>query len=156
MDKTKISILAITLLIAGAGITSVYADSRGHRSLTDEQKEAMQEVKVLFKDGKYEEAKVLAKELGLKKFRGFGKTKHMKMMGGENMEAVKEAVRNNDYSAFQELISDKHFAEKITEEVFSKMVEVHSLVESGDKEGAREIMKEFGMKKWQGYHRYSK
>lgn len=63
-----------------------------------------------------------------------------------NHEAMKEALDNNDYEAWKELVGDKPVSEKITEEKFSRLVEAHSLMQSGDKEGAKAVFDELGLK----------
>lgn len=61
---------------------------------------------------------------------------------------IKNAIENNDYDAWAEAMQKTHMGEKnpdvINEEAFAKMVEFHDLMESGDKEGARELMKKNG------------
>lgn len=64
---------------------------------------------------------------------------------------VKAAVEQNDYNAWVTAVSESKMAEKhadkINEETFGKLVEAHELFQSGDKEAAKEIMKELGLKK---------
>lgn len=64
----------------------------------------------------------------------------------EHHEAVKEAIASNDYATFAELTADKPMADKITAENFSQLVKMHQLMEDGDKEGARDIADELGLK----------
>ena len=65
----------------------------------------------------------------------------------ETKQAIHEAITNSDYEAFAEIASETPFAESISEETFAKLVEAHALREAGDKEGARAIMEELGIKK---------
>ncbi len=65
-----------------------------------------------------------------------------------NKAEIKTALENNDYPAWQELMSNHPKAlEKINEENFTKLVEAHDLMISGDKEGARAIMDKLGVGK---------
>jgi len=63
----------------------------------------------------------------------------------EQHEAIKEAIENNNYEAWQELMAGKPMAEKITEENFAKLVEAHNLILDGKYEEARAIKKELGI-----------
>jgi len=61
-------------------------------------------------------------------------------------ESVKTALDAEDYDAFLDAVEDSPLAEKITSEAnFEKFVEAHELMQSGDKEGAKEIMNELGV-----------
>ena len=51
-------------------------------------------------------------------------------------EERKTALENNDYEAFKTAAEGTPLADQITEENFSKFVEMHNLIEAGDKEGA--------------------
>ncbi len=68
---------------------------------------------------------------------------------------VKAAVAANDYDAWASAVEDTKFAEKhadkINEDTFNKLVEAYSLREAGDKEGAKAIMQELGIKKHKGH-----
>jgi len=107
------------------------------KEITEKDFENMQKVHSLMKEGKIEEAKALRQELGLP-------GKHEKMANRRankfmrNPE-IKQAIADNDFQAFQELTADKPMAEKITQEDFGKMVQIHSLIEQGDFEAAKEL-----------------
>lgn len=66
----------------------------------------------------------------------------------ENREAIREAIENNDYNAWLEAVGeDSKIAEFITEENFSRFVEMHKLMEEGREKfaEAREIGEELGL-----------
>ena len=66
----------------------------------------------------------------------------------EMREAVKEAVENSDYEAFQSAIAETPLAEQITsEEDFEQFVEAHELMADGEFEAAKEIFAELGIEK---------
>ncbi|MFC1615672.1 hypothetical protein ACFL21_00895 [Patescibacteria group bacterium] len=100
------------------------------------------------KDGDKKAAKAIFDELGLKKPKGpKGPGMHGDGEKGEKMEGVKAALEAGDYQAFLDAVpEDAPIREKITEENFAKMLEAHQLMESGDKEGAKAIMEELGIK----------
>ncbi len=139
--KIGLPALALTILLSAG---SVYASTENFTekstSLTPQQKEVLAEAKSLRDEGKVEEAQELLKESGIK-FRGHGK-RHQ-----ENRPDIKEAIENQDYEQFLELTKNSPRHQKITEEQFNKMVEIHKIFESGDKEAAKEMMKELGFKK---------
>lgn len=55
-------------------------------------------------------------------------------------EAFDAALEANDYEAFAELVANTPMADDLTQEVFAKLVEAHTLREAGDDDGARAIM----------------
>lgn len=58
---------------------------------------------------------------------------------------LEEALESGDYETFSELSADAPFADKLTPEVFAKLVEAHTLMEAGDMAGAREIFRDLGL-----------
>jgi len=70
----------------------------------------------------------------------------------ERHDAVRVALENNDYAAFQSAVAGTPLADEVTAENFSKFVEAHKLMESGDHEGAKTIMDELGIKGPKGDH----
>ena len=103
----------------------------------------------LMKEGKHEEAKQIRKELGLPKFGG----RHGRM-DPEKREAIGQAMENCDYKAWKEQVGNHPVSKKITEENFPKFVEMHNLMKSGDKEGAKAIADELGLKKGGFKHKH--
>lgn len=65
-------------------------------------------------------------------------------------EEVKQAVADGDYDTFIELTQDRPNAQEITQDDFAKIQEAHTLAESGDREGARAIFDELGLKPHKG------
>ena len=69
----------------------------------------------------------------------------MKEHRAQMHEAVEEALENGDYDAFLKAVQDSPMEEKVdSPEEFDLFIEAHELRESGDKEGAREVMKDLG------------
>lgn len=67
-------------------------------------------------------------------------------------EAVKTAVDNDDYDAFLTAIADSPLADAINSEAdFETFKEAQQLRESGDHEGAQELMSELGIEKPAGH-----
>lgn len=102
-----------------------------------------------------EEQMKMMKELGVFPLRGFGRAfgsagfKESESFSGNHqaVQAVKDAIEAGDYEAWLEATEGRKFAGKITEEDFLQIVEAHNLMQAGDKEGAKEIMKELGIKR---------
>ncbi len=62
-------------------------------------------------------------------------------------EQVETAVENGDFAAFKTATANSPMAGVIdTQEEFNKLVEAHTLKEAGDKDGAKAIMDELGIK----------
>ncbi len=71
-----------------------------------------------------------------------------------NREAVREALENNDYDAYLEVVAGSPRADLIdSTDDFEKLVEAYELREAGDKEAAREIMEELGFERPEGKDR---
>lgn len=112
----------------------------------------IQEAQELAESGDLKGAKELMNEASIPpmmagarghKGEGHGKRggKHM----SEEFKAVKEALANEDYDAWaaaMEAVGGR-MADDINEEEYEHMLEVHELMEAGDKEGARELKKEW-------------
>ncbi|MFA7302770.1 MAG: hypothetical protein WC030_03420, partial [Candidatus Paceibacterota bacterium] len=56
--------------------------------------------------------------------------------------AVQAALTANDYAAFKALVANSPMADKLTEAVFAKLVQIHKLEVSGDRAGAQALRKE--------------
>ena len=64
----------------------------------------------------------------------------------EEMEAVRNAIQNNDYEAFKEAVAkNSRMSDAVNEDNFAKLVEAHKLREQGKFEEAKEIMEELGL-----------
>ena len=65
----------------------------------------------------------------------------------ERHTAMTEAMENNDYEAWSELMSDRgRVAKVVNKENFAQFVEAHRLGEAGDAAGADEIRGELGLR----------
>lgn len=60
----------------------------------------------------------------------------------EKQQAIQEAILNNDYEAWKELIGDAPITEKINEENFARFSEAHQLIDQ-----AKNIFEELGIEK---------
>lgn len=112
------------------------------QEITAENFDRFVEMHDLIQSGDAEGAEAIREELGLKMPRKEGKGP---ALGGENREAMKEALENNDYEAWKELVSDRGIGQEITVENFDKFVEMHNLMQIDDKEGADAIRDELGL-----------
>ncbi len=77
---------------------------------------------------------------------GFEKSRKREL-GAKNFAAIQEAIKNNDYVSWSELIGDKKIGEIINEDNFSQFVEMHNLIKEGDFAAADEIREELGLLK---------
>lgn len=66
----------------------------------------------------------------------------------DEMQEVRTAIENADYEAFLAASADSPFADVITsEEDFETLVEAHSLMEDGDRDGAIALFEELGLER---------
>lgn len=74
----------------------------------------------------------------------FSSEKYQEMT--ERREAMNKIFENNDYEAWKDLMEEKigKMGEQINEETFSQMAEIHSLMQQGEYEQARELKQELG------------
>lgn len=111
----------------------------------------------LMKEGDFEGAKAIREELGFPvKPNGKHKMKHSTLklrtpggngQKGEIKAVIIEAIEAGDYSAWKEAIGDKPITEQISEDDFGQFVEMHNLIKAGEREGAKAIADELGIKK---------
>lgn len=80
-----------------------------------------------------ESAGVQLPPMGQKMGRGYGH---------QHNPAVRESIESNDYAAWQTAIADTKLADIASQDLFNKMVEVHTLRESGDCDSARTAAQE--------------
>lgn len=121
-------------------------------NVTEDTFSSLQEVHQLLEEGKVDEARELAKQLhedglgpmflgGKGKFGGHGP-------GAEHREEMKAVLESGDYEQWAQLMEDRpgdHVDDMINEDTFNKMIEAHTLMQEGDKDGARAIMDELGI-----------
>ena len=62
----------------------------------------------------------------------------------ERHEAMIQAFKNNDYNSWKELMKDRPMGQRITEENFSKFVEMRNLRHEGRIDEANQIRAELG------------
>lgn len=177
MEKMKKSnrapLLAAALVITGAtAIFGTYASEevtlqdvtlQGVKgtTLSEEQKNGLEEVRALFKEGKTKEAKTLLDNLGLNKLDGqfifhekrkafmdnlteeqkvIMEEAHELMKGGKEEEAKTLLKANNI-----DLPERMEIKLSLTEEQKARLQEAKKLKEAGDIEGAKAIMEELGL-----------
>lgn len=114
-------------------------------NIDPEKAEQIQEVHDAVQAGDMELAEQLREEYGLEDFRRGGPGKRIRhawnQLDDETKEAVDVALSNGDYTAFITAVGEDK-ADKITEERFAHMVEVHQAMEDGDTERLKELHEE--------------
>jgi hypothetical protein len=114
---------------------------RAEENITADNFASFVEAHELMQSGDREGAESIFEDLDIERPRG----NRGEMNRGGN-QAMREAVENNDYDAFVEVIGDKPMSEQITVDNFSQFVEAHELMQSGDMEGAKAIFDDLGVK----------
>jgi len=104
-------------------------------NFSEEQQSAIEEAHMIMEEARQEADGVL-EEAGVDResmqeaMHSYHDTRH---------QAVEQALEDGDYEAFAELVADTPLGEKLNEEIFNKLVEIHELKEAGDHEGARDL-----------------
>lgn len=157
LKKFSLGVMPLLALIALSGATTFAANPLQTEGIlyprveiTEAQKAILGQIKTLHDEGKFDEARELAKSSGLPKllkpFRGAHKDHANKWPNHENRKKIDDALKNNDFATFKTLIANTPFATVVTEDTFAKLVQAHALREKGDHEAARKIMEELGFK----------
>lgn len=153
MTSFKSLAIGLTTVAALGTVTAAVASAPigSERENLDPEKAAhIQEVRNAMQAGDMELARQLKDQYGLKGLRKGHHGKRMRhafmKLDDETQEAVKAALSSGDYAAFIAAVGEDK-AEKLTEERFTHMVEVHELRVAGETEKARELAKEYGLKR---------
>lgn len=151
LKQIMIPVAAFALTVTGASAFSGNGWLK-NVDLTDAQVSALEQAKEI-RTSAHDKAEQVLTDAGIDKEKMNEVRSAMHEGRMEHHEAVETAIENNDYNAFVAAIRDTPLAEKITSRAdFEKMVEAHTLKESGDREGARTIFKELGLERMNGNH----
>jgi len=63
----------------------------------------------------------------------------------ERHQQMEKAINNNDFNLWKQLMGNRGVTQKITEQNFSKFVEMHKLMEAGKLNEADKIRQELGL-----------
>jgi len=75
-----------------------------------------------------------------------GSGKHFGMrFDSEQHQAVEQAIENNDFDAWTDLMGDRKMGEAISSENFSQLVTMHDLMQAGNFEEAKALREELGL-----------
>lgn len=143
----KITLSALAFLVLSA--SSAYAfngygfqKTQKYRDLSAEQIEILEEARELRQSGEIQKSIELLEDAGLNIRKMHGRRFSGKML--DVHKEIRESIINDDYDSFLKAVEDVPIEVEITEEVFNKIVEAHSLRVEGKYEEAREIMEELG------------
>lgn len=140
-----IAAFAVTVTAASA-FTGDDMLSKLDIGLTDAQESALQEAHTIREEAN-EKAQNILTNAGIDDVKMREIHEAMRGVHQAQHEAMKTAIDAKDFVAFTKAIKDSPLALIIdTEDEFNKFIEAHKLMESGDREGAKEIMDELGMK----------
>lgn len=141
MRSVLIPLAAFAVTVTGA--SAFNSEVLQKAGLTDEQISAFEEAKELRKSGDKDAARDVLEDAGI----DMGVMEKVRIAMSKQHEAVREAVENNDYPAFLNAIAGSPLADIIdTKAEFARFVEAHNLLEDGDREAAKEIFDELGIK----------
>ncbi len=140
LTTTSLAALTIAASLGIMSIASAHEVGAQDPEVKQERQALFQQARDLREAGNIEEARQLLEDSGIK-FRGrqHGE-RHQKM------QAVKDAIANNDYQAFLDATADAPRKMEISETQFSVLVRAHALHEAGDMAGAKTLLDEAGIK----------
>ncbi len=140
-----IAALAITVTTASA-FTGTDWMSKLDISLTPTEQTALEEARAI-RDEANEEAESVLEAAGIDDKRMKEIHDAMRESHEETQTAIKAAIKANDYEAYKTAVADTPMADQIdTAEKFAQLVEAHTLMDSGDHDGAKAIMETLGIK----------
>lgn len=145
-----IMIPVAAFMVTATGVSAFNSDilEKINVNLSTSQIEALEESHELREAGDYDAARTVLEEAEIDRDTMHEIRSAMHEYRMEMREAVKEAVENSDYEAFQSAIAETPLAEQITsEEDFEQFVEAHELMADGEFEAAKEIFAELGIEK---------
>lgn len=149
MKKMTKASLVIPVAAMAVMATNAYAFNPAvleQAGLSDDQIAAFEAAHELREEGDRDGARDVLEDAGIDQDTMHDIRDTMKELRKERREEVKAAVEAEDYDSFLEAVEGSPLEEKInSEEDFETFVEAHELRESGDREGARELLEELGV-----------
>jgi hypothetical protein len=148
MIRKRYAVPALITGLALMGGTAAYAaapgtfDAAAFSSFTSDQQAAIQKAFQIRKDADAQTKEILYAA-------GVDESKlheAMRAQGDKDRAALDAALDSNDYAAFKALAADRPMADKVTEDVFAKLVQVRALEKSGDTEGAKALRESLGLR----------
>jgi len=139
---------AAAFAVTVTGVSAFNESVLTEAGLTDTQIEAFEEARDLRESGDKDAAKETLEDAGIDRDTMKDIRTAMKEHRAEVRAVIASALNDEDYDAFMDAIADTRLADHINDEDdFELFLEAHELRESGDREGAREILDELGIKK---------
>lgn len=142
--KFAVPALVLGLIVLGGG-TALAAgngfDVSKLSGFTDTQKQAIEKAFQIRQTAETE-AKTVLDAAGVDQ-----KALHDQMRAGHETErkAMEAALDANDYEAFKAAVANSPMKDKLTNDTFAKLVQIHTLEKAGDKEGAAKLRKDLGV-----------
>lgn len=146
-----IPLAAFAVSVTGASAFS--PDLLRHAGLNEEQIAAFEEAKELRQSGDHEGARDVLLAANIDEEVMDQLREAMKEYKRDHSIAIQAAIEAGDYDSFRAAIADSPLSDIIdTEAEFRRFVEAHALIESGDKDEAKEIFNELGLNWGLGSH----
>lgn len=140
-----IPIAAFAVTVTGA--SAFNSEVLQNAGLSDDQISAFEQAKELKDSGDTQGARDVLVEAGIDAETLEKVREAMKEYRKEHHDAVRTAVEAEDYDAFKVAVAGSPMADIITSESdFKQLVEAHTLIEAGDKEAAKAIFADLGLK----------
>lgn len=145
-----IMIPVAAFMVTATGVSAFNTDilEKINVNLTTNQLEALETSQELRSAGDFDAARTVLEEANINKETMHEIRSAMHQYKIQMREAIKKAVENNDFEAFQVAIVESPLAEKITSELdFEKFVNAHELMANGNFESAQKLFEELGIER---------
>ena len=148
MIGKSILIPVAAFAVTATGVSAFNSDVLENAGLSNAEISAFEEAHELRKDGDREGARDVLLDAGIDQDTMERVREAMREHRQEHRAAIREAVENEDYDAFKDVVEGSPLADIITSENdFKQFVEAHELREEGNHEEAREIMEDLGFER---------
>lgn len=147
-----IPLAAFAVSLTGASVLS--PDLMRQAGLNEDQIAAFEEARELKESGDYKAARDVLVSAKIDEDVMEHLREAMKGYRHDHNIAIKAAIEANDYESFRAAVKDSPMGEIIdTKAEFERFVQAHALIESGDKDEAKEIFDELGLNWGHGHLR---
>lgn len=134
--------------VSMTGAVTLSPDLMRQAGLSEEQIAAFEEARELKESGDFEKARDVLVSAHIDEDVMEQLREAMKERRHDHDIAIKAAIEANDYESFRAAVADSPLGEIIdSKEEFERFVEADALIDSGDKDEAKEIFEELGLGK---------
>lgn len=137
--------------VSMTGAVTLSPDLMRQAGLNEQQIAAFEEARELKESGDFEKARDVLVSANIDEDVMEQLREAMKERRQDYNIAIKAAIEAKDYESFKAAVKDSPLGEIIDSEAeFERFIQAHALIESGDRDGAKEIFDELGLERGHG------